>query len=236
MNVVDLVRIARLRTHRSRQRPSRGVLREHDCDMLDAGLLAFVRASMPAPPADVLEIGAGQGELAAALNSADYRVTAIDPAAEAGTQVERLTLLEVHGSFDAAIAVVSLHHVEPLAASCAHLAGLLRPGGRLVIDEFDVACLDERAATWWLDQRQALGFEDAHDPVSLVRAHREHIQPMSAIRDALSGFFSLGEPVPGPYLHRWNLPPGLRDTEERLIAAGELPATGSRLIGTRLPT
>jgi SAM-dependent methyltransferase len=215
--------------------PKRVWFREHASDMLDTGLLAFVRASLPAPPADVLEIGAGQGELAAALRSAGYQVRAIDPAAEDGSQVERLTLIEAEGSFDAAVAVVSLHHVEPLTASCAHLAGLLRPGGRLVIDEFDVACLDERAASWWIAQRRALGDEVGHDPASLVEAHREHIQPVSAIRDALRPFFALGEPVPGPYLHRWNLPPGLRDTEEHLIATGELPATGSRLIGTRLP-
>jgi SAM-dependent methyltransferase len=219
---------------RGRQYPSRVTFREHASDMLDTGLLAFVRASLPAPPADVLEIGAGQGELAAALSSAGYQLRAIDPAAEDASRVERLTLLETQGSFDAAVAVVSLHHVEPLTASCEHLAGLLRPGGRLVIDEFDVACLDERAARWWLAQRRRLGAEEAHDPVSLVEAHQEHIQPVSAIRDALSPFFALGEPVPGPYLHRWNLPPGLRDAEEHLIATGELPATGSRLIGTRL--
>ena len=40
----------------------------------------------------------------------------------------------------------------------------------------------------------------------------------------------------GPYLHRWNLEAGLRDAEESLIARGRLPATGARLIGTRLRT
>lgn len=92
--------------------------------MLTPDLLAFVRAVLPAPPSHLLEIGAGQGELAATLDAAGYQVTAIDPAAEDESHVQRATLLDVHGNFDAALAVVALHHVEPLEASCAHLAGL----------------------------------------------------------------------------------------------------------------
>ncbi len=84
--------------------------------MFTTDLLAFVRAALPAPPVHVLEIGAGDGELAAVLDAAGYQVTAIDPAAEDGSHVERTTLLEMHGSFDAALAVVALHHVEPLEA------------------------------------------------------------------------------------------------------------------------
>ena len=109
--------------------------------MLD--VLAFVRAALPAPPADVLEIGAGDGKLAAELRVAGYAVHAIDPAAADGSGVEPIELLEAAGTFDAAVAVVSLHHVEPLEASCAHLATLVRDGGTLVVDEFDVALLDE---------------------------------------------------------------------------------------------
>ena len=93
--------------------------------MLDPGVLAFARGALPPPPARVLEIGAGDGALAAALREAGHDVTAIDPGAEDGTGVERTTLIEATGSYDAAIAVVSLHHVEPLAESCEHLAGLL---------------------------------------------------------------------------------------------------------------
>lgn len=201
--------------------------------MLSVDALAFVRAALPPPPAHVLEIGAGKGELASELRRAGYEVTAIDPAADEGGPVQRIALLDARGTFDAALAVVSLHHVEPLEASCAHLATLLRPGGRLIIDEFDVARLDERAAGWWLEQRRAAGAEDAHDAAGLIAFMRHHVHALQAVRDALAPVFALGEPLPCPYLHRWNLEPGLRDAEERLIASGELPATGARLIGTR---
>jgi hypothetical protein len=49
----------------------------------------------------------------------------------------------------------------------------------------------------------------------------------------LEPWFELKEPVRGTYLYRWYLPPDLRGTEQELIAAGELPATGARIVGVR---
>jgi crotonobetainyl-CoA:carnitine CoA-transferase CaiB-like acyl-CoA transferase len=191
-------------------------------------VLAFVRAALPPPPARVLEIGAGGGELAAALADAGYDVVAIDPAG----QVPEVLAVPLHeleaprASFDAAVAVVSLHHVEPLAESCRRLAELVRPGGALVVDEFDVERFDERAARWLLQRRGEGG-----DPTAMVANLREHLHTIPRLRAALSPWFELGEPVPCAYLYRWYVPPGLRVAEEALIAAGELPATGVRLVG-----
>jgi SAM-dependent methyltransferase len=200
--------------------------------VLAVDVLAFVCASLPAPPARVLEVGAGDGELAGALRGLGYDVLAIDPASEAAgvLPVALHELSEADASFDAAVAVLSLHHVDPLAESCRRLATLLRPGGPLVIDEFDVERYDERAARWWLEHHP-----HEHDPAEMIAGLREHIHPLRLVRAALAPWFALGEPVPGPYLHRWDLPPGLRGAEEELIAAGELPATGARLVGVRRP-
>jgi SAM-dependent methyltransferase len=201
-------------------------------------VLAFVRAALPAPPARLLEVGAGRGELAAALRDAGYEVVAVDPAAgdDDAAGVWPVALHEVgeaDGSFDGAIAVLSLHHVEPLPESCARLAALVREDGRLVVDEFDVERFDERAARWLRAQRAAAGDEHVHDPAAWVADLRAELHPVDALRDALDPPFALGEPVRGPYLYRWDVDPALRVVEEGLIARGELPATGARLVGRR---
>jgi len=196
---------------------------------------AFVRANLPPPPARVLEIGAGGGELARALAGAGYEVVAIDPEPR-GPNVQRVPLdrLEADaGSFDAAVAIVSLHHVEPLAESCARLAELLRPGGTLVVDEFDVGAFDRQAATWWLEQRRALGEDPGGGADDLVAEHREHLHPLVRIVETLQPLFEVGPPVRGAYLYRWALNESLRTVEEDLIAQGRLPPAGARLVARR---
>jgi SAM-dependent methyltransferase len=193
-------------------------------------VIAFARGALPPPPARVLEVGAGDGELAAALADDGYDVLAIDPRPKAD-HVREMALLDLDeppDSFDAAVAVVSLHHVEPLQPSLARLAEVVRPGGTVVIDELDVEALDQRAATWWIDHGG-----DGHDPAELIEAMRHHIHRLHAITAALAPDFELSEPVPGPYLHRWHLPPGLLEAEEAAIAAGEIPRVGVRIVGRR---
>src|SRR5215208_2939689 len=173
---------------------------------------AFVRAALPAPPARVLEVGAGSGELAAAPRRAGYDVVAIDPASDS-PDVRAVPLHELDepaASFDAAVAVVSLHHVEPLEESCRHLAELVRPGGLLAIDEFDIDRFDERAARWLIDARADTMPEGRRDPVALVAELRHHLHGLRRIVEALEPWFDLGLPVRGPYLHRWELPQQLR--------------------------
>jgi SAM-dependent methyltransferase len=204
--------------------------------VIDEDMLAFVTESLPEPPARILEVGAGRGELADALRERGYDVRAIDPATESES-VERLRLHEVDepdGSFDAAVAVLSLHHVEPLAESFDRLAALLPSGAPLVVDEFDVACFDERAAAWQIAERELGTGHHGGSAEDMVRGVRDHLHPIAAVRAQLqrSGF-ALGALTRGPYLYRWELPPGLRGPEEQLIEAGHLPATGARFLATR---
>jgi SAM-dependent methyltransferase len=203
--------------------------------MVATDLLAFVRANLPPPPLRLLEVGAGNGELARALAQAGYDVVAIDPDPR-GADVRPVALHELDepaASFDAALAVTSLHHVEPLEGSLARLAEVLAPGGLLVVDEFDVGAFDEAAAEWWLLQRRALGGEEQKSAEELVAEHREHLHPLERIVAALEPHFRLGTPVYAPYLYRWNLAESLRADEEDAIARGEIPAVGARLLAGR---
>lgn len=202
--------------------------------MLDPGVAGFVLEALPPAPARVLEVGAGEGELAVALAGAGYDVVAIDPASSSENvrAVALHELSEPPASFDAAVAVVSLHHVEPLGDSCRRLAEVLRRGATLVLDEIDAARFDERAAAWWLEQRGEHG-HDPGPPEEIVAWMRHHLHDLRTMQDALEEWFELAAPVRGPYLYRWELSPDLRGAEEELIAAGRLPAVGVRILGRR---
>jgi len=203
--------------------------------MPPADVHAFVRAALPQLPARVLEVGAGRGELAAEMLAAGYDVVAIDPAG-GPPPVRQVSLLDVDapaGSFDAAVAVVSLHHVNPLRESLARLGYLVRKGGILILDEFDVERLDERAATWWIEQGLVQRRERPQNTATFAEEMRAHLHPLARVAEALAPWFYVGEPVRGAYLHRWDLDPGLRNSEEALIAAGRHPATGARLVAVR---
>jgi SAM-dependent methyltransferase len=204
---------------------------------VDSDMRAFVRANLPEPPARVLEVGAGAGRLARALREVGYDVLAIDPEPPEDGDVRQVALVDLDepaGSFAAAVAVVSLHHVEPLEGSCARLGELVEPGGTLVVDEFDVAAFDLTAAAWWLEQRRALGEPQPKTAEELVEEHRSHLHSLERIVAALLPHFELGLPVRGAWLHRWELGESLRAVEEEAIARGEVPATGARLIGRRV--
>src|SRR5215471_18809197 len=203
--------------------------------MASADLRAFIRANLPDPPARVLEVGAGAGHLARALRATGYDVVAIDPRSD-NADVRAVAIADLDepaGSFTAAVAVVLLHHVDPLEESCRRLGELVEPGGTLVVDEFDVGAFDLGAATWWLEQRAALGDPQRQTAEELVADHREHLHPLERILASLEPYFELGRPVRGAWLHRWNLGDSLRPVEEDAIARGQVSAVGARLVGRR---
>ncbi len=195
----------------------------------------WVRANLPPQPARVLEVGAGDGELARSLRASWYDVTAIDPRSET-PDVQPVALVDLplpESPFEAAVAVVSLHHVDPLEASVERLAETMAPDAPLLLDEFDVAALDERAAAWWLEQRRARGGDEPETPAELIETMRAKVHPIELLISVLTRYYEIGEPVRGTYLYRWKLDESLRPVEEQLVARGELPRTGVRFIARR---
>jgi 2-polyprenyl-3-methyl-5-hydroxy-6-metoxy-1,4-benzoquinol methylase len=92
---------------------------------------SFVLGQMGDPPARVLEVGCGEGELALALARVGHSVTAIDPRAPEGPIFRRVGIEEFTdpGQFDHVVASLSLHHVEDLGMALDNIADLLRAGG-----------------------------------------------------------------------------------------------------------
>ena len=195
----------------------------------------WVRANLPPRPARVLEVGAGEGELARSLRVSGYDVTAIDPKSDTH-EVMPVALIDLPPRafvYDAAVAVVSLHHVEPLEGSIRELAGVMSDGAPLLLDEFDAAALDERAAAWWLAQRHARGGDDSETPAELGPKMRAKVHSIELLVSVLSRWFDVGPLERGTYLYRWHLDESVRAEEEELVARGELPRTGVRFIARR---
>jgi SAM-dependent methyltransferase len=106
----------------------------------------FVLGQIGDPPARVLEVGCGKGELARALARAGHRVTAIDPRAPEGPIFRSVGIEEFSDAepFDHVVASLSLHHVEDLGRALDK-----------VVEEFQER-FGLEAAREWIEK----GFED----------------------------------------------------------------------------
>ena len=203
-------------------------------------LAAFVLSHLPPPPARVLEVGCGAGNLARALANARYDVTAIDPEAPEGTIFRRLTLEEFSeaGPYDAVVASRSLHHVPDLAAALDKIGDLLRPGGRLIVSEFAKERLDEATAEWYYGQRRALAAAGGGEaPASFADCRRKweedhaDLHGFEAMQRELDVRFRELFFAWEPYLY-WELRGVASEALERtLVEAGAIQATGFRYVG-----
>jgi SAM-dependent methyltransferase len=123
----------------------------------------FAVQHLPAPPATVLEIGAGDGRLAARLVARGFSVKAIDVsdevvvlAAARGVDAACVDYFDVRGQFDALLFTRSFHHLWPLDKAVAHAATLLAPRGVLVFDELAHDACDLPTAAWFYDVQALL--------------------------------------------------------------------------------
>ncbi|WP_051531689.1 class I SAM-dependent methyltransferase [Sphingomonas sp. URHD0057] len=104
----------------------------------------FVRRSLPEQARSVLEIGCGAGELAARLAGAGLQVLALDSdsacVAEAKARGVDAVALDwpsaIEQRFDAVLFTRSLHHIHDLDGAIAEAVAVLRPGERVIVEDF----------------------------------------------------------------------------------------------------
>jgi SAM-dependent methyltransferase len=190
---------------------------------LTADLFDFLMRWLPPPPARVLEVGCGSGELTRRLAASGFEAVGVDPEAPEEERFIRAPLEELTASreFDAAVAIRSLHHLNDPARALDRLAAALRPDSRLVIFEFVVEAVDERVERWLADRD--LGRIVSPDQIP-------HLVALSILRDLLARrFFALLD-EPDGYLAYESDRPDLEAEERAAIASGELPPVGARLV------
>jgi SAM-dependent methyltransferase len=188
---------------------------------------AAIRRELPPPPARILEVGCGSGELARVLAADGYDVVAVDPDAPAGAIFRRMRIEELgdEGPFDAAVASLSLHHVGDLGVVAAKVHSLLRPGAPFVVREFAWDLVDEPTARWDYARRGQDGglaqWRDEHD----------RLHGFAALRGALDAEFDQRSFMWGPYLAEFEPGEGHAAEERKLIAAGEIRPVGFVYVG-----
>ena len=212
----------------------------------------FVKSQLPPPPAKVLEVGCGSGELALALSAEGWRVTAVDPRAPDGDPFVRAAVEELDATdyepFDAAVAVLSLHHAGAIGIVLDKVRSLLKPGGMFVVDEFRKEHLaDEATAAFFYHQRLSLihagrgeAGDGGHRPMggsfgawfSSVSGHRAGVHEEGEVLAALEERFTTRSLSYGPYLFRHGLDAEVEPLERKLIAEGGIRPTGLRWVGT----
>jgi SAM-dependent methyltransferase len=203
--------------------------------------LDFAGEHLPPPPARVLDVGCGQGELTTELAVAGYDVLGIDPLAPQGDLFRRVRLEDLEdgeGAFDAVVALRSLHSIRDLAHGLDRIAALLRPGAALVIDEIGWDLMDEPTLDWLYNQRRALaaaGHGDAPASLDEVRAEWEAthlgVHGYDALRLELGQRFEERAFMWTPCLHRLLGGVATEVLEQALIDAGAIQPLGFRWAG-----
>jgi SAM-dependent methyltransferase len=219
-----------------------------------AAMWPFVRGQLPGAPAAIIELGCGAaGGHVPALLAAGYQAVGVDPEAPAGDGYLAIPFEQYRPGepVDAVLASLSLHHVADLGAVLDQVAGLLRPGGTLVVIEWGWDTLDEATARWCFGQRLRDAAEQEDEEHGTWLAHlREQwmdsgqpwpdfirdwaqghgLHPMTAIEAALAGRFTTLHQSRGPYYFPELAGTG-PDGEQAAIDAGQIQAGCLRYAG-----
>jgi SAM-dependent methyltransferase len=217
-----------------------------------AAVWPFVRAWLPGPPAEVLEIGCGPlGGFVPMLRSAGYQANGVDPEAPEGPWYHRVSFekYEVPGAARVVVACTSLHHVADVGQVLGLAEAALASGGRLVIVEWARERFDEATARWcfqrlpaapgepgWLQERRdhwrASGLP--WDRYCQAWAEEEGLHAGHEIVGELDARFDRELLAYGPYFFP-DLA-GVGETEEQAaIDTGEIQANRISYVGLRRP-
>lgn len=121
--------------------------------VFDAQRLALLR-TLVAPPARILDVGAGQGRFVAAAQAAGYDATGIEPSRRGIERAHKVRALVAQrtieaaeipaGSLDGATLWHVLEHLDDPGAALRRIVTWLRPGGAMVVGVPNLAGIQAR--------------------------------------------------------------------------------------------
>jgi SAM-dependent methyltransferase len=202
----------------------------------------FVLSHLPPPPARVLEVGCGRGELTRALLAAGHDALGIDPAAPAEPGFRRIKLenLEADELFAAVVAERTLHHVTDVDIALDRIASHLPEGGLVIVDELGWDLLDAATVEWFWAQRRLLPAADGERAPATVdecwedwKGEHVGLHGYALLRDELDRRFREVHFSWEPSLYRYLDGAAGAELEQSLIDSGAIRPTGFRYVGAR---
>lgn len=213
----------------------------------------FVRRSLPAGARQVLEIGCGAGELAVRLQQDGIAVRAIDRDADcvAAAQAVGVDARQVSWPaalderFDAILFTRSLHHIDELEEAIAAARKALRPGGRIIVEDFCAEGGTQRSAAWFSSLVRVFeasgAFRSAFDAVAMLAkldvAEEHELHGSAILRSALGGFATIEEEDAAYYFRYFEpelrqplIAEALLDHELELIRVSAIDPLGKRFV------
>jgi SAM-dependent methyltransferase len=214
-----------------------------------AAVWPVVRGRLPAPPAQIVEIGCGSlGGFVPILRSSGYKALGIDPEAPPDeehyrrVEFERAELVQ---DLDAVVASTSLHHVADPAEVLDRITTTLAGGGTLVVVEWAWEDFDEATADWcfprlgpdetrgWLHRRRDEWVASGQSWSAYVQAwaEDERLHSASTLLRLLDERFERVHLARGPYFFP-DLAEVTEEDERAAIEAGQIRATRVDYVGT----
>jgi SAM-dependent methyltransferase len=212
-----------------------------------AAVWPVVHSRLPAPPAQVVEIGCGLlGGFVPMLRSRGYEAVGVDPEApdEAGYRRVEFESVEPFWDVEAVVASTSLHHVADPAGVIDRIARTLARGGTLVVVEWDWEAFDEPTAEWcfqrlgsdeeagWLHRRRDEWMASGQPWCLYLRewAAEEQLHAAGTLVRLLDERFDREHLADGPYFFP-DLAETAEEEEQAAIDAGQIRATRVDYVG-----
>lgn len=198
-------------------------------------------------PCRLLEVGCGDGELAATLVARGFEVVGIDidpecvrAARERGVEARRDDILELDdGPFGAVLFSRCLHHIHHPKMALQRALRALGPCGSILIEDFGHDLVDLAGARWRYATSERVGEErDALEAWALDHP-THHLKTSAELLAAVASVLPGARHFRVPYLYRYrleHLTPGdavdeaFLDREQEQIDAGCMAAVGLRWV------